>query len=194
MGQDNGQRNDMQLAAMLWWLTIWYASDNGMDIVPSQQEWLSSELAAAIIKNVTGKEWWGSWRHDESGQVVSQHRGWQLHLGQALDACDQQQGRPEVYKKLVGLLIQFVRYRHQGNGEYTSMLEFYNNSALYNSARSTFIPHQETFRRAQQYISSMSGLCELECFHAQAICKNLAIDMRPYIKRDLAYIKKNYTW
>jgi len=188
------QNKNMQLAAMLWWQIIWYASDEGRNEIPSQQEWLSCELVATIIETVTGTPVWFSWRHNEAGKEAPQQRGWQHRLNQALGEC----AVSEVsihWKRPLELLMRFVQYEPYGGGEYSSTLEaFHENNALHNTNRCTFIPHQETYRRAQQYLSQGSGLSELECFHAQAICKNLAICMRPYINRDLAYIKKNYSW
>ncbi|OGM94079.1 hypothetical protein A2524_04125 [Candidatus Wolfebacteria bacterium RIFOXYD12_FULL_48_21] len=188
------QDKDMQLAAMLWWQIIWYASHEGRSEIPSQQEWLSCELAAAIIDEISRKPHWVSWRHNEKNMEIARSRGWQTRLTQALDACVLSDLGSNWIKPFK-LLIQFVRYEPGDGGEYDSALRmFHEENVLRNPGHSTFIPHQETYRRARYHIDNESGLSPLERFHVTTACEVIGGCMRLYIERDLAYIKRNYTW
>lgn len=181
---------DMRLAAMLWWQILWYASDKGRKKIPSEHDWLSSELVAAMVKATTGKQWWVSSRHDESGAIVLCVHGWWSQLGQALDnnVLPKKFGR---WTRVFRLLAEFVRYDRSGN----SQLElFHKNNVLHNTGCSTFIPHQETFRISEQHIKNASGLNGWNQIVYGKACEMLGEFMQPYIERDLAYIKKNYLW
>lgn len=188
--QHQKQDKNMKLAAMLWWQILWYASDKGRKKIPSEQEWLSSELVAAMVKATTGKQWWVSSRHDESGTVVLFVHGWWSQFGQVLDdyVLPKKFGR---WTRVFRLLTEFVRCDRSGDSH---LKLFHENNALHNPGCSTFIPHQETFRISEQYIKNASGLNGWDQIVYGKACKMLGEHMQPYIERDLAYIKKNYLW
>ena len=181
---------DMTLAAMLWWQTLRYASDGGKNRIPSEQDWLSSELVAAIVKMTTGKQWWVSARHDEEGVVGLCRRGWQNSLNQALEdrAQFKEFGR---WERALVMLADFVQYDRDEN---SNLRWFHENNALHNPGCSTFIPHQEIFRVSKQYIDNDSGLSVWDQCAYGKICEKLGEYMQPFIARDIAYIKKNYSW
>lgn len=188
------QDKEMQLAAMLWWQIIWYASDEGKREIPSQQEWLSCELVATIVETITGTPVWFSWNHNEKGKEVPQQRGWQHRLNQALGACPVSEVSLH-WKMPLELLMRFVQYEPYGDGEYSSMLEaFHETNAMHNTSRSTFIPHQATFQKTQDYFGDKSDFSVWERMTLQRICAELGGRMKPYIDRDIAYVKKNYLW
>lgn len=196
MGSDIEQQKEraeeMRLAAMLWWQTIWYASEEGTKGIPSQQGWLSCELIAAIVKMTTGKQWWVSPCHDESGRIHLWNQGWQWWnlFNQALEDRTPF-GEFGRWTRALEALADFVRYDRDGN---SSLEWFHKNNALHNPGCSIFIPHQEAYRVSKRYLETSSGLGVWDQCAYDKVCKLLGEHMQPVIARDIAYIKKNYSW
>lgn len=195
MEEDVEQRKkhdeDMRLAAMLWWQILWHASGGGRNKIPSQHKWLSFELVAAIVKMTKGKQWWASPRHNASGVEVHQVRAWQNLLG--AEVFDDQDLFKEFgrWARVLELSVDFVRYDY---GENSLLKWFHETNALHNPGCSTFIPHQEIFRISKQYIENESGLSTWDQIAYGKACETLGECMQPFIERDIAYIRKNYSW
>lgn len=181
---------DMKLAAMLWWQILWHASGGGINRIPSEHGWLSCELIAAIVKMTTGKQWWVSPRHNEAGERTHYFRAWHYHQWQPLDdqASFKEFGR---WARVLELLSEFVRYDRNGDSQ---LKRFHENNALHNIGCSTFIPHQEILRLSKQYIENESGLSLWDQIAYGKACEKLGECMQPFIERDIAHIRNNYSW
>ncbi len=197
--------NEMRLAGMIWWLILWYASDGGEVYIPSEQGWLSCELGATIVEEVTGEKQWYSWRHDEFDRECHHDwREWPEMVNAKLENCERHNhsafdgSKPK--SMVLGLLKRFVRYRLEyGRSDmwYGSDLKvFHEHTTPIISGRSTFRPHREMYNRAMAYLrdhGSILGFDQVELL-TDWIGRLGMMVMRPYVDRDVAYIKKNYQW
>lgn len=185
------ERKEMLLAAMVWCLAVWYASDEGKAEVPSQHEWLSSELVAALVEDGTGEKFWYSWRHDRFGK--EHHYQWDewpnglnVALGMAIWEVE-----GSIDTLLLRLLGKFVQYRPQRDMDerwYDSELKLFIVSSMsIPQSRALFVPSRDMAAKSIQAIGA-EGVALYA--GAMSLCLRIGSLMRPYIKRDIAYIKK----
>ena len=190
---------EMKLAAMVWRLILWHACDEGRFEIPTEQEWLSSELVAAIGEDVTGTKIFFSGRHDWSGQEYNQDFGWQDRLNDILESCEEvfhnkfDGSTPEGI--LRALLKRFVHYTfHSDHDEkgYTSELKLLiENDPAIARGRSLFIPHREMAMKSIRFLGEQG----VDVYAgAMEWCSRIGLLMQPYIARDVAYIEKHYSW
>lgn len=200
---------DMKLAAMIWWLILWYASEEGKIEIPSEQEWLVCELVASLIEEATGEKFWYSWRYDEfERECDHQWNEWPERINIEINRCARHQHAKfngSDPKSIVrGLLKRFVQQRfayERSEKWYDSDLKvFHENATPTTYGRSTFKPHREMHNSALAFVSIYGmrlGLDRVEPI-VELITDWLArvgiCIMRPYIERDVAYIKKHYSW
>lgn len=196
---------EMQLAAMIWWLIIWYASDEGNPEVPSEQEWLSCELVATIAEEMTGEKFQYSWRHDEFGR--ERHQQWDVwpeYLNRVMERFPQypqyHPGATASKCKALDLLKRFVKYQFAFERDekwYASELRtFHRGNTPTTFGCSRFVPHREMHNRALWYLTE--HMAELGFDRIELVTDWLSRIgmqiMRPYVERDIAYIKKHYSW
>ena len=202
--QHRKKYEEMRLAAMIWWLILWYASNEGELEIPSEHEWLICELAATLIEEATAKQFWYSWQHDDANHECTQEWDvWPDRLNTELDRCAQYNPMKfdgwDFDSRLRKYLKQFVQQTFQcAHSEkwFISRLrwfheEYSTTQVTINRARARFTPHYEMYRRAidelpRHTFEQYEDACEW--------CRRLGIIMRKYIERDIAYIKAHYSW
>ncbi len=183
--------DEVQQVVMVWWLMMWFASDEGEQKIPTQQEWLSCELAAALHEAATGEKFLFSWRHDEQGREHCWREcEWTHRLNHAMETCG-------TLHTIVGLLKTFIRYESQLDHDeswHTSLLkDMYEGSAIYSATTSTFVPSRRMYEDARRHLEchAINGISHENLLR---LCALYGQRMRPYVMRDLAYIKQHYFW
>lgn len=191
---------EMKLAAMVWWLILWYASDEGTTKIPTQHEWLTSELVSTVFEELTGGRIWYSWQHNEDGEEQSHPwNEWPIWFNEEMVRCeryhrnkfdgfDTESRMRKLLKRFVYQLFQYDR----SDKWYTSELVlFHENHKPFPSGRSQFKPHREMYEKAK---SELFKQLPLRYEEVCEWCRKIGTLMRPYIERDIVYIKKHYSW
>lgn len=190
---------EMQFAGMIWWLILWYATDEGRREVPAEHQWLSCELAAALIESSTKEQVRYSWRYDHAGNVcLHQWDVWPKEMNRLLQSAPMRKGST-AEKRLQLLMRRFVtQWFVHGHGEkdYSSELTWFHESNTPRQiTRARFIPSKEMYDKADACMCESKGR-----YTAQFWCvlpgwiRDIATLMRPHIERDVAYIKQHYSW
>ncbi|KKR12075.1 MAG: hypothetical protein UT41_C0003G0002 [Candidatus Wolfebacteria bacterium GW2011_GWC2_39_22] len=191
------QREEMRLAARVWWLILWHASKEGTKEIPTQYEWLSSELVAALFEELTERKFWYSWQHSETGKEESHAWNvWPLRLNTELEQCERYHQRKfdggDIESKLRKVLKWFVWQNFQferSDKSYDSELNlFHTNNTPFPSGNSRFKPCRDMYEKAVSDVllytsANHTEVCEW--------CRKIALLMQPYIDRDMAYIRKH---
>lgn len=195
---------EKRLAAMIWWLMLWYASDAGKLELPSEQEWLSCELVATIAEETTGEKFRYSWKHNESGRVkMQQWNAWPEYLNRVMESssrCLPYSLEPDHPRCLVmNLLKRFAKYRfvHEHNEKrYESNLSlFHKESALVMKECSRFKPGREMYHEAIEYVDEQQKYCGFDRGELLLwLSKMSLLIMRPCINRDIQFIRAHYDW
>lgn len=191
---------EMRLAAMIWWLILWYTSDEGRLEIPSEQQWLTCELVAALIEEVEGKKFYYSWRHDRTNKEQAQEWDeWPSYVNGQLDKCRAVNpnafGATAIEGRLRDLIKRFARYKvervHSEKDWMSELRIFHEQIAAKLCRRSTCIPDREMHTKAVGELLRYTS-----AHHAEVCgwCREIGKIMRPYIERDVAFIKKHYAW
>lgn len=191
---------EMSLAAMVWWMMLWYASDEGKIELPSEQEWLSSELVATIIEEVTEEKFRYSWRHSEAGRVkIQQWNAWPEYLNRAVERKPRKlpySFEPDHPKcRVLDLLRRFVKYHfvHADDKKWygSALRSFHEENTPVTQGCSRFLPSREMYFRAMEYVSEC--IADLGFDRMESLTdwlRGIGIQiMRPCIRRDTTYIR-----
>jgi hypothetical protein len=191
---------EMRLAAKIWWLILWYASDEGRLEVPSEQEWLTWELAASIIDEVSGEKFRYSWGYDADRHPRSQSwNEWPETLNDEMVECERHYyisfDKKTHEGRLRDLMRRFVWQDGKREGtetRYDSELKLFHEQSVRSvRRRPRFKPCGE------MYVDAMGELFRLVPDHHAEVsewCRKIAKIMRPHVERDVAFIKKHYSW
>lgn len=195
---------EMRLAGMIWWLVLWYASDEGRLEIPSEQQWLACELVATLIEEVEDRKFYYSWRHDRTNrEQVQEWDEWPSYVNAQLDKCRTRNPNAfsdaSVEGQMRDLLKRFVQYKFSSDHDekdWMSELKIFHEQAMANSCRqSKIVPRRELYDKADKHLCSIKGQRSKEFWCAlPSWCREIGVIMRPYIERDLAYIRKHYSW
>lgn len=186
---------DMKLAGMVWWLILWFASDEGKLEIPSEQEWLTCELVAALIEESRGEKFHYSWRHDFDGSERDHPwNEWPEKLNAMAKMMPNRRGK-SAEKNLRVLLKRFVAYQFQSAHDekwYDSELKhFHANTTPTTAGSSRFVPYREMAQKSILFLGTQGTDVYTG---AMKWCEKIGTLMRPYIERDVAFIKSHYYW
>jgi hypothetical protein len=192
---------EMKLAGMIWWLILWHASCEGKLEIPLRQNWLSSELASAIIDDASRMKCFFLWEHDGEGNECVQDFGEESQLNDAMDECEKNHpyafNGSTIESEMRALLKRFVHYEFQSaqnEKDWISELRlFHENNTPRTMRQIVFTPNREMYERADMYLHTVQPSFEWWAIVSEWYRK-IARLMYPYIERDVAYIKSHYSW
>ena len=163
----------MRLAAMVWWLILWYASDEGELEIPSEHEWLTCELIATLVEEATEEKFWYSWRHNGSGREHHhQWNEWPNVLNGEMDRCDKYHRTRfdgwNLESRFRKWLKRFVWQSFQsdsGEKGYVSELKlFHIHNTPTSFGYSRFKPHREMYDKASSELFEYSFVGHAEVY------------------------------
>jgi len=170
---------------------VYFASNMGKNRLPTIQEFILSEVVAATIEYLTGKEHIFTYHRMENGkEYITVADGWGWKTNEALDKALEQFGDKlnppfrEAIAELTKLTIHYDQTKRRG---YDSWLyTYYKHSICQNWMVSTFPPSVEFINKVEKdVIPSLDS-------ETRQYCKAIACIMKKYIKQDIELIKRRY--
>jgi hypothetical protein len=172
---------------------VYFASDKGEKSLPTIEEFILSEVVAATIEYLTGKEYLFTYHRSENGEesvVSAEHWEWKANEAMA-EAVKQFGGKlnsplKEALQEMTELIMHFDETG--GRGYESPLYHYYKYQICQSWFVSIFSLPTEFVKKVER--ETISSLEPETIKHCAAIAKI----MDKYIKRDLNLIKNRYHW
>lgn len=172
---------------------VYFASSMGKNRLPTIQEFILSEVVAATIEYLTGKEYIFTYHRMENGkEYITVADGWEWKTNEALSKALKQCGdklNPPFREAIAELTKLTIHHDQTGGRGYDSWLyTYYKLSICQSWMVSTFSFSVEFINKVKKDI--IPSLEPETLKH----CKAIARIMKKYVKQDIELIKRRYHW
>lgn len=184
-------QNRFKMETLIMTLVMYYVADEGRCEIPTEGKFILIEMAATLYERLNGFECVQFISHRMGADAFDAHpheweRGINRMIGEMF-GMHAEKIREDVREALCGLLMM-NHYTEGPDGGYTNGIEDFMRNFPYPSGHSRFTMHKEWLRDTYERVIVSADP------YVRELCEDIARRMAKYMERDIAYIKKRYSW
>jgi hypothetical protein len=172
---------------------IYFASSFGKERIPTIEEFIRSEVIAATIEYLTGKEYLFIYNRSEDGkELLTVASGWEWKTDKAMAEALEKYGAKlnQPLREALGKLTEITTSHDDWGdpGHHSWLYTWYKHQICQSWMVSTFSLSVEFIANTEKRV--IPSLDKETLRH----CKAIARIMKKYIKSDIKFIGKRYRW